>query len=78
MLIEPHLLNPSSRVASQQELPRLVVAEDQDGEGDGRQPPVELERVHPEPLVHAGSVTEETGNGGLEDQPKIHEMVLHD
>ena len=71
-------LDPASGVAPQQELSRLVVAEDQDGEGDGRQPPVELERVHPEPLVHAGSVTEETGNGGLEDQPKIHEMVLHD
>ena len=77
MLIDPHLLNPSSRIASQQELPRLVVAEDQDGEGDGGQPPVELERVHPEPLVHARGVAEDAGKHGLEDQTEVHEMILH-
>ena len=35
--------------------------EDQDGEGDGGQPQVELERVHPQPLVHARGVAENTG-----------------
>ena len=68
---------PASWVASEQELPRLVVAEDQDGEGKGRQPPVEVERVHPETLVHARTVGEEDGQAGLEDQAKVHEPVLH-
>ena len=71
MLFDPHLLNPSSRVASQQELPRLVVAEDQDGEGDGGQPPVELERVHPEPLVHARGVAENVASTVSGTRPKF-------
>ena len=49
-------LDPAAGVAPQQELSRLVVAEDQDGEGDGRQPPVDLQGVHPQALVHAGRV----------------------
>ena len=52
-------LYPAAGVAPQQELSRLVVAEDQDGEGDGGQPPVELERVHPQTLVHARGVGKE-------------------
>ena len=74
---EPYLLNPSSRVAPEKELPRLIVAEDEDREGEGGQPPVELERVHPQPLVHAGGVGEDAGKHCLEDQPKVHEVILH-
>ena len=60
-------LDPAAWVAPQQELSRLVVAEDQDGEGDGRQPPVDLQGVHPQPLVHARGVAENAGKHGLED-----------
>ena len=49
-------LDPAAGVPPEKELPGLVVAEDEDGEGDGRQPPVDLEGVHPETLVHAGGV----------------------
>ena len=70
-------LDPASGVAPQQELSRLVVAEDQDGEGDGRQPPVDLQGVHPQALVHARGVGEEGSQAGLEDEAEVHEMVLH-
>merc|ERR1711868_155800 len=69
--------NPSSRVTAEQELPGLVVAEDQDGEGHGRQPPVDLQGVHPQALVHAGRVGEDGGEEGLEAETEVHEVVLH-
>ena len=72
-----YLLNPSSGVASEKELPRLIVAEDEDGEGEGGQPPVKLERVHPQALVHARGVGEDAGKHSLEDQPEVHEVILH-
>ena len=70
-------LHKSSGVPAQDELPRLVVDEDDEGEGEGGQPPVEVQRVHPQPLVHAGAVGEEGGQAGLEDQAKVEEPVLH-
>ena len=70
-------LDPSARVASEQELSGLIVAEDEDGEGDGREPPVDLERVHPQTLVHPRGVREDGCKAGLEAKPKVHEVVLH-
>ena len=55
----------------------LVVDEDDDGEGDGRDPPLERQRVHPQPLVHARAVGEEGGQGGLEEEAKVEEGVVH-
>merc|ERR1711994_871980 len=55
------VLNPPSRVAAKQELPGLVVAEDQKGEWQGWQPPVDLQGVHPQALVHAGRVGQDGG-----------------
>merc|ERR1711975_63925 len=71
------VLDPPSRVAAEQELPGLVVAEDQKGEGDGRQPPVDLQGVHPQALVHAGRVGQDGGEEGLEAETEVHEVVLH-
>ena len=71
------LFNPSAGVSAKQELSRLVVAPDEDGEGDGRQPPVDLQGVHPQALVHAGGVGENAGESSLEEEAKVHEVVLH-
>merc|ERR1711899_687254 len=71
------VLDPPSRVAAEQELPGLVVAEDQKGEWQGGQPPVDLQGVHPQALVHAGRVGQDGGEEGLEDQAEVHEVVLH-
>jgi len=69
--------NPSARITPEEVLPALVIDEDGEREGKGRQPPVEVERVHPQPLVHARGVGQEGGQHGLEDQTKVHEPVLH-
>lgn len=36
-----------------------------------------LERIHPQALVHAGSVGEEGGERGLEDQAEVESPVAH-
>ena len=64
-------------MTSEQELPGLVIAEDEDGEWDGRDPPVEVQRVHPQTLVHARSVGQEGGQTGLEKETEVEEMILH-
>ena len=74
---DSYLLNPSSGVAPEKELPGLIVAEDEDREGDSGQPPVEFEWVHPQALVHARGVGEDAGKHSLEDQPEVHEVILH-
>merc|ERR1711978_783292 len=71
------VLDPPSRVAEEQELPGLVVAEDQKREWQGGQPPVDLQGVHPQALVHAGRVGQDGGEEGLEDEAEVHEVVLH-
>jgi len=58
-------------------LPGLVVAEDENGEGDGGQPPAEVQRVHPQADVQAGAVAEEGSQGSLEAEAEVQEVVLH-
>ena len=71
-------LNPRAcRLASQQELSGLVIAEDEDGEWDGWDPPVEIERVHSQPLIHTRTVGQEGGQTGLEEEAEVEEMILH-
>merc|ERR1719483_342420 len=71
------VLDPASWATSEQELPGLVIAEDEDGEWDGGQPPVDLERVHPQALVHAWGVGKEGSKDGLENEAKVHGVILH-
>jgi hypothetical protein len=71
------LLHPAPGIAPQDVLPDLVVDEDEYGEGDGRDPPVDFERVHAQPLVHAGRVGEHGGQHGLEEQTEVEHHVLH-
>ena len=40
-------------------------------------PPSELEWVHPESLVHAGSIAEDSSQNSLKEETKVHEHVLH-
>ena len=57
----------SGRQRTKDELAGLVVDQDEGGEGQGRQPPLELQRVHPETFVHAGRVREDGSEDGLEN-----------
>ena len=58
-------------------LPYLIEHEDEKGEGGGGEPPVDLQGVHLQPLVHAGGVGQEGGQEGLEHQAKVHDPVVH-
>ena len=64
-------------VAAEEVLPALIVDEDEDREGEGGQPPVDVQRVHSQALVHAGAVGQEGSQGCLEKETKVHEHVLH-
>ena len=71
-------LNPGSGgQGTQGQFTTLVIDKDEQGEGEGGQPPRELERVHPQTLVHAGCVRQERRQAGLKEQAKVHEVVLH-
>jgi len=69
--------DPSARIATDDKLARLVVDEDEDRERNGRQPPVELEWVHAQALVHARSVGEEGGQSRFEEDAKVEDVVAH-
>ena len=78
LLVVSLSLDPAAwRLTSEQKLSGLIVAEDEDGEGDGWDPPVEVERVHPQALVHARAVGEEGSQAGLEEETEVEEMILH-
>ena len=71
-------LDPAAgRQTPEQVLSALVIDQDEKREGHGGQPPVELEGIHSQALVHAGSVGQEGGQAGLEDEAEIHEHVPH-
>ena len=72
-----HIPNSRSVEENSAIIADLVVDEDDNGEGDGRDPPLECQRVHPQPLVHARAVGEEGGQGGLEEETKVQEGVVH-
>jgi len=76
-LIVGLVLDPSSGIASEQEFPGLVITEDEEGEWHGGQPPVDLQGVHPQALVHAWGVGKEGSKESLENETEIHEVILH-
>lgn len=77
ILIVSFALDPSSGVSSEQVLPALIVHKDEKGEGECRQPPVEVQRVHSQTLVHTGAVGQERCQHSLKDESKVHEPILH-
>ena len=69
-------LDPSARVVAEDPLAALVEHEDEDGEGYGHEPPVDLQRVHLQSLVHARSVREEGSQAGLKDQSEVEYLKM--
>ena len=69
--------HPAPGVSPQQEFARLIKDKDEEGEGKGREPPGELQRVHLQSLVHAGSVGQEGCQEGFKYEAKVHHPVLH-
>ena len=71
-------LHPVARGQSPEEqFPDFIIAEDKDREGNGREPPPELEWVHSKTLVHARSVGEEGSQGSFKKKAKVEDHVGH-
>ena len=71
-------LHPVARgQTTEQQLSDLIVAENKERERNGRQPPVDLEGIHPQTLVHARSIGQEDCQEGLKQESKVHDPVLH-
>ena len=71
------LFNPSARIVAQDPFPDLIKDENENGEGNSWEPPVDLKRVHLEALVHAWSVGEEGSKASLKDETKVEDPVGH-
>ena len=77
ILVVSLMLHPSTGIGTENRFSRFVIAEDEDGERKSWQPPVELEGIHSETLVHARAVGQETSKGSLEEETKVHEPIEH-
>ena len=55
----------------------FIKHEDEDGEGKGWKPPVDLEWVHLQHLVHTRSVGQEGSKTSLKDQSKVEDVIPH-
>ena len=76
-LIVGFFLDPSSWVVSQDPLAHLIKDKDENGERNAWEPPVDLQRVHLQTLVHAWSVGEESSKAGLENETEVEDPVGH-
>jgi len=68
-------LDPASGVVAEDPLAALVEHEDEDGEGYRHEPPVDLQRVHLQALVHARGVGQEGCQAGLKDETKVEDLM---
>ena len=59
------------------ELPDLIVGQDEEGEGEGRQPPEELDALQLQDYPDARAVAEEGSQGGLEEERGVELAVPH-
>ena len=59
------------------QLPNFIKNEDQDREGNGWEPPVDLQRIHLQPFVHARSVGQESSKTSFKDQTKGQDVISH-
>jgi len=55
-LIVGFILYPTTRIPAENESAALVIDEDEGGEGQSWEPPIELQRVHSKTLVHPWGV----------------------
>ena len=75
-LVIGFLFDPPSRVVPQDPFANLVEDEDDNGEGQPRNPPVDLQRVHFQTLVHARGVGQDGGQAGLEEEAKVEHLKM--
>ena len=77
-LIVSLTLHPvAGRKSPHDELSRLIVAQYDEGERESREPPEELDALHLQDLVHAGAVTQEGGQSGLEEEGEVELAIPH-
>jgi len=77
-LIVSLLADPAVGAAGTEDgLSGFIIAEDEQGEWQSWEPPVEVQWVHSETLVHAWGVAQEGCESSLKDKAKVQEVVLH-
>ena len=76
-LVVSFFLDPSSRGLTKNVLPDFIKDEDQSREGDGREPPVDLQGIHLQSLIHSRSVAQESCQDGFKDETEVHDPVGH-
>ena len=69
------LFNPSSRISPQDEFSYLIVNKNQNRKRNGWKPPIELQGVHAQTLVHAWSVAKKSCKGSLKAKSKIKHVI---
>ena len=67
----------SGRQRSKNVFPGLVVDQDEERKWQRREPPVKLQRVHAQSLIHARSVGEDSSQHGLKEETKVEDPVSH-
>ena len=70
-------LNPSPRRLSENPFANLIKDKDEQGKGNSWEPPVDLQRVHLQTLVHSWSVAQESCQGSFKQEAKVHDPVCH-
>lgn len=70
-------LDPPASVLAHDVPASLVVDEDEDGERDGRQPPLPAHGVGPQHLAHPRAVRHEAGTQRLEHHAEVEHPVVH-
>ena len=71
------MLNPSSRIVSQDPLSDLIKDKDQNGKWHSREPPRDGKRVHFQALVHSRCVGEESCQDSFKENSKVHHIIHH-
>ena len=76
-LVVSFFFDPSSRGLTKNVLPDFIKDKDQEREGDGREPPVDLQGIHLQSLIHSRSVAQESCQDGFKDETEVHDPVGH-
>lgn len=76
-LIVCFLFNPASRVAAKEVFPCFVIAENENREGNGRDPPIDLQRIHSQSFVHAWSITQEGSQRCFKEDSEVQHFITH-
>ena len=77
MLIICLLVDPTVRIPPHVQFPAFIIDQDEEAEGQGRNPPVDINGVGSKSCVHSRAVGYEGSQSSLKDYSKVQEPVAH-